>query len=131
MQLRNAFRVAVVAAASCAALSGFAPGAYALDLAPGVHCDGARCTNDNAEAYVIHGFVTCSVFAPPLPSADPNVPPASPYTVRTDAWSEVFEPHTTRDVNPGCSGGQPMGWTFGGAYPRSQVPTGSAIPGIG
>ncbi len=131
MQFRNVLRVAVAAAASCVALGGFVPAASAIDLAPGVHCEGSRCTNDNGEAYVIHGFVTCSVFNPPLPSVDPNMPPPPAHTTQTAPWSEVFEPHTTRDVRPGCGGGPPLGWTFAGAYPQSQVPTGSAIPGIG
>jgi hypothetical protein len=131
MQFRHAFRVAVIAAASCAAVGVAVPGAAAVDLAPGVHCDGARCTNDNGEAYIVHGFVTCSVYHPPLPSVDPATPPPPVYTFESLPWSEVFEPHTTRDVNPRCAGEAPMGWTLAGAYPRSQVPTGSAIPGFG
>lgn len=132
MKLRNACRVLVIAAAGFAASSTAVPSASAVDLAPGVYCDGARCTNDTAEAYIIHGFVTCSVLIAPPPPTGPQPPAAAPaLTTRLDPWSEHFEPHTARDINPGCIGGVPMNWTVAGAYPRSQVPTGSAIPGFG
>lgn len=130
MRFRDALRVAVVSAASCVAFGAAVPSASALDLAPGVRCEGARCTNDNGEAYIVHGFVTCSVFNPPRPPAFPGEPQLPPYTTESRPWTEVFEPHTTRDVDPGCAGGHRMGWNFAGAYPRSQVPTGSAIPSI-
>ncbi|PWV79588.1 hypothetical protein [Nocardia neocaledoniensis] len=122
----RAIRAALLAGTACTAMILAAPTAAAVELAPGVRCDGAECVNDNDEAYVVYGQVTCSVLTtPPWTDLSQPAPPPTP-TVQYQGWSMVLEPHTTGTVRAGCAGGLDMGWTLGGADPQSRPPTGSA-----
>ncbi|WP_446225769.1 hypothetical protein ACTWPB_12280 [Nocardia sp. IBHARD005] len=102
------------------------PNAGAVDLAPGVRCDGAHCFNDNDEAYVVHGTVACAVLTTPA-WTDMTLPPPPPIqTVEHQPWAIVIDAHSDRHIVAGCAGGADMGANLSGAYPQSRPPTGSA-----
>ncbi|MGW5573703.1 hypothetical protein ACWEVD_21135 [Nocardia thailandica] len=115
-------------AALAAVLIGFAGAgtASAASLTDGVWCEGFTCTNDNDEAYVVNGVVTCSEWVPP--SVNPDGTLSSPTTaLRTEGFAEVVAAHTTRTLSPACPGaGMVVSAGVTGAYPQSRPPTGSA-----
>jgi hypothetical protein len=99
-----------------------APQAIAQDLAPGVHCDGLACTNDNDEAYVVFGTYTCVNTIWPPNSTAPE------YSYEYTPINQHIEPHSAVTILLRCgSGGGVVGWGLTSAVPRASIPrTGSA-----
>lgn len=114
--------------ALAALLIGFAGAgtASAASLPDGVRCEGFTCTNDNDEAYVVSGTVTCSEWVYPAMNPDGTFPPPTT-SLRTEGFAEVVAAHSTRTLSPGCWGaGLLLDAGVTGAYPQSRPPTGSA-----
>ncbi|MEV2225087.1 hypothetical protein AB0E01_35205 [Nocardia vinacea] len=106
----------------CAAMGVLAPQAIAADLAPGVHCDGLACDNDNDEAYVVFGTFTCVTTIWPPNGAAPE------YFYENTPITQDIEPHSAVTILLRCgSGGAVVGWGLTSAVPRASLPqTGSA-----
>ncbi len=91
----------------------------AVYVAPGVWCEGATCTNDNDEAYLISAQVSCTTFN------DPGANRA--FWTRSYPTSRWADPHSSVSFDTSCSAPAiDAGWSITSAVPRSQVPTGSA-----
>ncbi|MFE3543622.1 hypothetical protein ACFXK0_11665 [Nocardia sp. NPDC059177] len=127
MTSQRLLRFAVLAGTACAAMALAMPAASAVDLAPGVWCDGAECVNDNDEAYVVYGTLTCVVMHTE-PWTDMTKPaPLPTQSIEYQRWSIVLAPHGTGTARTsGCFGGVDIDWDISGAYPQSRPPTGSA-----
>ncbi|MEV6768602.1 hypothetical protein AB0N05_08195 [Nocardia sp. NPDC051030] len=119
MKSRTFAGLSVIAGIACATAVVLAPCATAaFYVAPGVWCEGATCTNDNDEAYLISAQVSCTTF---------NGPGANPaFGTNSYPTSQWADPHSSVTFDTSC--GAPAvdaGWSITSAVPRSQVSTGS------
>ncbi|WP_157762074.1 hypothetical protein [Nocardia yamanashiensis] len=119
MKSRTFGRLAAIAGITCATAVLLAPPATAAYyVAPGVWCEGATCTNDNDETYLISAQVSCTTFN------EPGTTPA--FQTTSYPTSQWVDPHSSVTFDTSC--GAPAleaGWSITSAVPRSQVPTGS------
>jgi hypothetical protein len=120
MKRRNIFSVAVLSIIAGSALSFLAPSASAVEIAPGINCEGSTCTNDNDEPYIVYGVATCGNW----------IYPENRYGLSQEGFSGLVQPHTSAVVAPSCVGGDVFSFGYTGAGPYVPTPPGTGSAGF-